>query len=157
MEINSAHLLTQVVKAVAAAAISARSVDDVVSDLRFLRFNDDGVLALIDSTLNGDNLQPKCIEEALSDFNDHEWKVADVAARLLDRCQKVSNITRGELELIHWRKPQVRRDVQQALNAFGQKNFKIDVERLKRIRSSIVDLNRAIDEAEHTLLHGRRS
>jgi hypothetical protein len=157
-EANSTYLLTQTVKAVIGSLLPrSRNIDDVVADLRLLRFNDDGILSLLDAVVDGgfDKRGVKTLLGKLTDFNDKEWQVADAAVRLVQRCGKVSNLTQRELELIGWRKPRIREELQYAINQYGQPGAQIDKERVKKIRDGIKELNRAIDEAEDKLLHGR--
>lgn len=92
----------------------------------------------------------------LTEFNDREWEVADAAERLVERHNLISRFRQEELDLIKYRKLDVRRDLQKAINFYGQSKKKVDLEELKRIRESIRDLNKAIDEVEDILLHGQR-
>jgi hypothetical protein len=157
-EANSTYLLTQTVRAVMTTLLPrGRSIDDVVADLRLLRFNDEGILSLLDVIVDG-GFQKDDIKNLLGklrDFNDKEWKVADAASRLIEHCGRVSNLTQRELELIGWRKPKIREELQYAINQYRQPRARIDKERVRMIRDGIIELNRAIDEAEDKLLHGR--
>jgi hypothetical protein len=156
LEYSSANLLTQVVKAVVTHLPKGRDVNDIVADLRELRFNDDGVLTLIDAILDGTETSTDELGKRLATFNDKEWKIADIAARLMDRCPRVSNLTNEELQLIGWRKPRVREELQQAINGWHQPRARMNKKNLKKIRDGIRDLNKAIDDAEDKLLHGRK-
>jgi hypothetical protein len=156
LEYSSANLLTQVVKAVVSNLPKGRDVDDVVADLRALRFDDEGVLTLIDAILDGTETETDELSKRLASFNDKEWKIAEIAARLVERCSRVSNLTHEELQLIGWRKPRVREEVQQAINSWNQPKARVNKKKLKKIRDGIRDLNKAIDDAEDKLLHGRK-
>jgi hypothetical protein len=155
-EVNSAYLLAQVVRGVIATFPRTRPTQSIIDDLRFLRFDDDGVISLVEAIVEGRTQQIAPLLQRLTDFNEHEWRVAEAAARLIERCSDVSRFTHEELQLIAWRKPRVRADLQQALNAYGQPGKRVNRKRLKEILASIRDLNDAIDETEHALLHGNR-
>ena len=121
MEINAVQLLTLAAKSVAANHhLFKRSVGDILSDLRLLRFDDSGVLSLIDDLISEKRPNRKKIADCLSNFNDTEWKVADAAARLVEEVGPVSNITKDDLDLIGWRKPKIREDIQRVVNFYGQ-------------------------------------
>jgi hypothetical protein len=156
IEINSTYLLTQTVKTVLSQLPKGRDVADIIADLRFLRFDDDGVLSLIDAIIEGTSTDIDELRRRLVDFNDREWQVADTAARLLEPCRKISNLTHEELQLIGWRKPNVRRELQEIINQWDQPKSRLSKQRLKKVRAGIKDLNAAIDAAEDKLLHGRK-
>ncbi len=155
VEVNSTYLLTQAVRAIAKSFPKERQIGHVVKDLRSIRFDDDGVLRLVDDLIAGKRIDFSQLEELLTDFNDREWQVADCIARFIEGCSRVSNLTREELQLIAWRKPSIRKDLQEIVNPYGQRSRRIDLANLKRVRTGISDLNRAIDEADDLLLHGR--
>ena len=158
MEFSSVNLLFQTVKAVMSVVPKDRTVEDVVRDLRLLRFSDDGILSLMDAIINGTAKKGDTDEllKRLRNFNDKEWQIADAAARLIERCPKVSNLTHREIQLIGWRKPNIREELQDAINRYGQPRARIDKQELQSLRDRITELNNAIDEAEDKLLHGRR-
>jgi hypothetical protein len=156
IEVNSTYLLTQTVKAAFSQFPKGRDVKDIVADLRFLRFDDDGVLSLIDAIIDGTSTDIEELRRRLVDFNDREWQVADTAKRLIEPCRKISNLTHEELQLIGWRKPSVRKDLQEIINKWDQPNARLSKQRLKKVRDGIKDLNAAIDAAEDKLLHGRK-
>jgi hypothetical protein len=156
LEYSSANLLTQVVKAVVTNLPKGRDVKDIVADLRALRFDDEGVLTLIDAILDGTEAETDELSKRLAAFNDKEWKIAEIAARLMEHCPRVSNLTNEELQLIGWRKPRVREEIQRAINSWNQPKAQVNKKKLKKIRDGIRDLNRAIDDAEDKLLHGRK-
>jgi hypothetical protein len=155
-EFSSVHLLTQAVRMASAALGKGRDIGDVVDDLRKLRFSDDGILSLIDAILNGSSKDYEALGRKLRDFNDKEWEVADAAARIVQRCERTSNVTHREIELIGWRKPAVRAEIQATINGWGQPGKRVSKAKLKKLRDQISDLNKAIDEVEDALLHGRR-
>jgi hypothetical protein len=156
LEYSSANLLTLVVKAVVSNLPNGRDVKDIVADLRTLRFDDEGVLTLIDAILHGTEAETDELSKRLAAFNDKEWKIADTAARLMEHCPRVSNLTNEELKLIGWRKPRVREEIQETINSWNQPKARMNKTKLKKIRDGIRDLNKAIDDAEDKLLHGRK-
>ena len=153
MGLDSANLFLKVVTTVGAARQNMRrSGEDICRDLRRIRFDDNGVLKLIDAVLQGQDVE---IPAELLEFNDSEWEIADIADRLLHESGDVSKFTQEEVQLIGWRKPRIRSEVQDALGLYGQDGFKPNLPKLRRIRDGIQDLNRAIDEVEHMLMHGK--
>lgn len=155
METVSTNLLVHVVKAVASNLGNfSRNKSDILSDLNLIRFVDEGVLALIDSVIAGERPKREMVEETLTSFNDHQWAVARATERLANEFGPVSQISREDLQLISWEKTDVRREVQDAMNLWGRGRFSPNIEKLTKVRSSIDDLNKAIDEIEHMLIHG---
>jgi hypothetical protein len=156
MEWNSPQLLALAARAILGNVHRlSRGRSDILADVRLLRFHDAGTLSLIDRLLDGERPPEEEVQNILSDFNDHEWKVADAAARLMEEIGPVSNITREELQIISWRKPRVREDVKRHLNMYGQTGYRVDRAKLVELKASIDDLNNAIDEVEHLLVNGR--
>lgn len=138
----------------------SRSTDDVVKDLKFIRFDDEGVLSLVHTTLDGREIGKEELRKVLSGFNDQEWNVAAAVERLsaeaVREVKGISRLTSRELDRVKEMKLSVRKDVQRALNDYGLPGFKVNKRRLRAIVSKIERLNAAIDEAEDMLQHGRR-
>jgi len=148
--LNSAGLLLQVVKAVQfGRTLSRRETSDICRDLRFIRFNDQGVLNLIDQLIAGEAPE---VPPALLEFCDYDSQVAQTADRLLHESGNISRLRRDDVQLIGWRKPQIRSDVKELVLGYGQADFIPNIEELMKLRTGINDLNAAIDEVEDLLM-----
>lgn len=150
--------LARVMLAIAGSRASLeRDRRSVVDDLRVFRFDDDGILPAIDALLAGIRPDEAWVSQRLRDFNDSEWLVAEAAARLssdVDRLPGISRMMSRELELIRFRKIDIRSTVQNLINPYFQPGHRINRSRMKKLRLGITELNDAIDKAEHILLHG---
>ncbi len=149
--------LARVFMAIASGAGSLeRERKAVVADLRVFRFGNDGILPVLDSLLGDAKIDDNWLRARLVDFNDREWAVVNAASRLAedaDGLPGISHMMRQELDLLRWRKIDLRKELQEIINPYFLPRRKVDMAELSRVRDGIADLNRAIDEAEHILLH----
>jgi len=129
---------------------------DVVDVLRFLRFDDDGIVSEIDKLIAGKKVQDNEWEAALPNFNDKEWEVQracnTIAYEVLANSRQISRFDRIELDRIRECKLNVRVAVQNYLNR--ERHHSFDITELKPLRADITQLNALIDAAEHKTIRG---
>ena len=134
-----------------------RKKEDVVADLKFIRFDDDGVIELIRALVEGKSTSKPKLLSRLAEFNDQEWNVRRAVQRLSEDVKEVKGVSRlssKQIEQIGWAKVSVRSAAQQEINMLGQKDFEARLPSLRSVLTRIEKLNQQIDSAEHVLLHG---
>lgn len=122
--------------------------------LRCIYFMPDGVLGLLKEIAGGDKVPGDRIKQALLDFNDRESEVS----RALDSIDFRALVERGlplrvarDLQNVRHGKTNLRRDVQNEINFYGQKGATPNQERLKSLIDGIELLNSEIEEIEEAV------
>lgn len=133
----------------------ARNPADIVSDLRLIRFGDDGLLSVLKAIARGKEVPPALFVSKLQDFNDSQWAVESALVRLTNDCPSISFKLRRELEEVAFRKRGVRADLQQTLNASPESFGDLSRSEARTFVEAANQLNSAIEEAEDVILHGR--
>jgi hypothetical protein len=132
-----------------------REREQLCHALRSLYFTPKGVLDLMQDIIDGKKVASDKIHRVLTKFNDVEWQVGRQLEMLVyeERFQSlsVSLSTARQLDEIRYGKINVRRAIQEEINAFGQPRRKVDVEVLKKLRKDVLKLNKLIEDVEEKL------
>lgn len=135
-----------------------RLQDRIVCALRALYFTPNGVLRLLHQVVDGEELSDWRIQQALGDFNDREWAVADALQRIdflsLKREHGLSLAQMRVLEQLRYGKINLRQAVQREVNLYGQKGIKPEKTAAKLLIATIEDLNSEIEDIE-AIVNGR--
>jgi hypothetical protein len=125
---------------------------EICKALRTIYFMPKGVLSLLKEAERGDKLSPERIEQALTDFNDREWKVQDALHAInFDRLVKELGMTLRTsqvLEQIRYGKMSLRQDIQNEVNYYGRRGNKPDQEKIRALIDSIEAINAQIEDIE---------
>lgn len=155
--VDAIKIIIDVVKSLKAVLPKAeardrRLQDDVTDAIRTLYFTPRGVLSLLHEVANGEELSEKRIQQALSDFNDREWRVGEalrrINFRLLHREFGLSLQTVRALEQLRYGKIDLRQAVQREVNFYGQQGVKPSKAAAKRLISAIEKLNVQIEDID---------
>ena len=133
-------------------------VSDLVEDLRFIRFNDDGVRSLLRASSRND--EDSANPRVLRDFSDADTRVNEILNRLVRELGIVSRITNRELEQIRHNKLQVRLKTFELAIDYDQPGYamnKMKRQKISKLVSAIEKMNSAIDKVEDKLMHGNQS
>lgn len=132
-----------------------RTREDAINDLRLLKFSDGGVVDLVSAVAEGRKMRPEVAQELIADFNDKQWQVVEAMQRLAADCPGISNKMRSELMEVAYAKRGVRAAVQSLANSPRPAEQTLTVEDARGLLIDIGQLNRAIDDVEDILVHGR--
>lgn len=129
-----------------------RLQDHVVGALRAIYFMPKGILSLLYEVVDGEELSDRRIQQALGDFNDREWAVADALQRIdflsLKREHGLSLAQMRVLEQLRYGKMNLRQAVQREVNLYGQEGIKPKKAAAKQLIAAIEDLNSEIEDIE---------
>jgi hypothetical protein len=129
-----------------------RLQNDVTGALRKLYFTPRGILSLLHQVADGEEITQDRIQQALSDFNDREWQVAEALQRIdfhyLRNEFGLSLATLRVLEQLQYGKFDLRRAVQREVNFYGQSGIKPNKPAAKRLIAAIETLNAEIEDIE---------
>jgi hypothetical protein len=151
----SASVIIAVGKEICRYAFAKRGKEEVISDIRMLRFSRDGVMQVVQAVAESRSLRPEVERELLTSFNDKQWAVVEAVERLADDCPNISNKMRGELTEMAYAKRGVRRAVQDLVNSPGPANVNLSASDAANLLGEMRRLNSVIDELEDVLIHGR--
>lgn len=111
-----------------------------------------GIHSLLREVAEGEELTEKRIQQALSDFNDREWKVESALQHIdfyaLRRELGLSLLTINVLGELRYGKINLRRAVQAEVNPYGQDGIKPNRARAKKLIAAIEKLNTEIEDIE---------
>lgn len=129
------------------------SVGDAISAaLRVLYFTPNGIIKFLRKVETGGTISANDIREALTNFNDREWQVTSALSSLdFDKLVKELRLnlaTTSALELVRAGKSDLRREIQQEINYYGQPGIVPDKKKLRGLIDSILLLNQSIEEVE---------
>jgi len=131
-----------------------RPAPDVVKDLRTIRFNENGLLPILESIARGEKRQPHEFAEAVSTFREADFRVGLACENLFNDLPELSRKMRSDLASVASAKSSVRREALQS--CFGKNGMvRISPSDAAVLVTKIHSLNSAIDGLEHILLHGR--
>ena len=133
----------------------AREREELCRALRSIYFTPEGVLDLMQDLIDGKKVAPDKVRNILTRFNDAEWRVSRRLELLTfeERFQtmSVSLSTARQLNEIRNGKINVRRAIQEEINAYGQPRRKIDRNTIKKLRRDVLKLNKLIEDMEEKL------
>jgi hypothetical protein len=88
----------------------------------------------------------------LTEFNDYEWQVRDILQTLsfetLENELGLTLISISVLARIRDGKSNIREAVQEEINAYGQRNYRLNKRRIEQLISGIEALNASIEQVE---------
>lgn len=123
--------------------------------LRSIYFMPDGVISILEDIADGRPIDERRRESVLSSFNDAEWRIREISDQLdfetLRRDVSISLRTARQLDLVRWGKLSLRREIQDAINHYGQPHAKLDRTKIRRLLGAVKELNAQIEEVEATL------
>ena len=129
-----------------------RLQNEVTDAIRTLYFTPRGVLSLLHEVADGEELSEKRVQQALGDFNDREWKVAEALRRInfhvLHREFGLSLSTIRALEQLRYGKIGLRQAVQREVNFYGQHSVAPNKAAAKRLIAAIEKLNAQIEDID---------
>jgi hypothetical protein len=126
--------------------------DDISRALRTLHFSPRGIVSLLKEVANGETLTEERIQQALTDFNDREWRVEEVLRRInyyeLEQELGLSLGAIRVLEQLRYGKIDLRRAVQSEVNPYGQDGAKPNKGKARKLITAIENLNADIEVVE---------
>lgn len=129
-----------------------RARNELCAALRALYFTPDGVISLLREIESGKRLSAARIQQALTDFNDREWKVKEALGALnfeqVARNLGVRLRDARQLHDIRDGKINIRREIQSEVNYYGQRNREPDRTRVRELISLIEQLSDEIEQIE---------
>ena len=125
-----------------------------VATLRSIYFSPPGVVKVVDRLIAGEELDEDDLQP-LRDFNDAEWNVGyaleQISYTKLASDFRVSLATARQLDMIRYGKVGIRKAVKESINGYGQDDFAVNIESLKKLKVDIEILNEQIEELEGAL------
>jgi hypothetical protein len=104
--------------------------EDLCRALRFIYFPENGVLGLLREIVGGRQISDERREKVLTEFNDYEWKVRDILQTLsFERLEDELGHTLTTISVlarIRDGKSNIREAVQEEINAYGQRNYRLN-------------------------------
>jgi len=138
----------------------AREVQELIEYLRLIYFSPKGVIRLLEEISDGSNPTEEQIEMILPEFNDYEFRVRGMLARIAPDEQRVQgNLTlRAErvLREISYGKAGVRSKVKDLLNEALTLGEPVSRQDATILLDEILLLNAAIENAEEALVSSIR-
>jgi flagellar biosynthesis regulator FlbT len=155
--VDAIKVFIDVVKALKAVLPKAEERDrrlqnEVTDAIRTLYFTRRGVLSLLHQVADGEELSEERVQQALSDFNDRDWTVANALRRInfdaLHREFGLSLSTIRALEQLSYRKMGLRQAVQSEVNFYGQRGVTPKKAAARRLIAAIEKLNAQIEDID---------
>lgn len=126
--------------------------DHLAKVLRTLYFTPVGVLKFLREIEVGEKVSAERIEAALISFNDREPQVAVALTELdydkLAKDLRLNITTTAALATLRYGKGDLRHEIQNEINYYGQDGVKPDRKRVQALIKGIEALNRSIEELE---------
>ena|SRR5258708_5329682 len=126
--------------------------DQICRALRMLYFTPNGILSLLRELERSNGIASDELRERLINFNDREWEVGRALEALdFDRLQqdlRLSLATVNTLEQIRHGKINLRRNIQEEVNYYGQRGVRPDLNKVRALIAGIEELNSEIEETE---------
>jgi hypothetical protein len=123
--------------------------------LRTFYFMPSGVVSILEDIANGQAIDERRRESVMSSFNDSEWRIQSIADRLtfeeLAKDGHVSLKTARQLDLVRMGKLSLRREIQDAINHYGQPRAPVNRDEVQQLVDAVRRLNAQIEEVDAAL------
>jgi len=142
-------------RAIASRLRDPRTTEKVCKALRLIYFPPDGITALLKEVDAGRQPSADRIAAALTQFSDAEWRVKEALKGLnfstLQHELGISIADARKLDLIRMGKYSLRQSVQDEINAYGQRGYRPDPQKIKALLREIERLNLSIEETDKAI------